>query len=214
MSEALLRQLADALAAPLPGVDAQLRLAHPARSLGVPAGKTPREAGVLVLLYPGEDARPHFPLIVRPARDARDEHAGQIALPGGSREPADADLAATALREAAEEVGAEPTELRVLGQLSPLYIPVSNFLVTATVASAERSPRWRPQPSEVSRIVHAPLAELLADDPVRYTEVALGTGVELRRVPYFPLVGEVVWGATAMILSELRGVMAALPADK
>lgn len=196
-----------ALARPLPGVDAQLRLAHRARRLAVPEGATPREAGVLVLVYPGPDGAPHFPLIVRPPRDARDKHAGQIALPGGSREPEDATLEATALREAAEEVGAVPGEVRVLGRLSPLYIPVSNFRVTATVGYAGHAPAWRPQPSEVERIVHAPLSELLADDYLRHTDLALGGGVELRRVPYLPLAGEVVWGATAMMLSELRGAL-------
>ena len=199
--------IARSLAGPLPGVDAQLRLAHRARRLAVPGGVVPREAGVLILLYPGTDGALAFPLIVRPARDARDKHAGQIALPGGRREPADADLAATALREAAEEVGADPAGVRLLGQLSPLYIPVSNFRVTATVGYAERAPRWRPQPSEVERIVHAPLAELLADDYLRHTDIALGGGVELRRVPYLPLSGEVVWGATAMMLGELRAAV-------
>lgn len=200
-------EIARLLASPLPGVDAQLRLAHRARRLEVPAGVTPREAGVLVLLYPGEDGVVRFPLIARPARDARDKHAGQIALPGGSREEADTTIEATALREAAEEVGAVVEEVRVLGQLSPLYIPVSNFRVTATVGFAERAPTWRPQPSEVERIVQAPLAELLVEDYLHHADIALGSGVELRRVPYLPLAGEVVWGATAMMLSELRGAL-------
>lgn len=197
-------QIAKLLGGPLPGEAAQLQLAHRARRPEAPSGATPREAGVLVLLYPDAGGAIRFPLIVRSASDTRDKHAGQIALPGGRREREDTSIADTALREAAEEIGAVVEEVRVLGQLSPLYIPVSNFRVTATVGYAARAMAWRPQPSEVERIVHAPLAGLLADDYLRHTDMAPGAGAELLGVPYLPLAGEVVWGATAMMLSELR----------
>ena len=195
------------LALPLPGVDAQLLAAHPARQLTVPAGVTPREAGVLALLYRGRDGAWRFPLIERANRNARDRHRGQIGFPGGKYEDEDADLTATALREAEEEVGVPRADVRVLGRLTPLYIPVSNFRVTATVGFAERPPAYVRQETEVARVIEAPVAELLAGDAVRYRDVEVGERLTLHRVPYFALAGEVVWGATAMMLSELRTVL-------
>lgn len=199
--------IAAALAGRLPGPGAQLRVAHPARELAVPAGVVPREAGVLLLLYRGGDGSLRFPLIERASGHAADKHRGQIALPGGKREPDDSSLTATALREAEEEVGVPRGGVRVLGQLSPLYIPVSNFRVTATVGFAERPPAFVAQESEVARILHARLDALSAEDVVRHRDVAVGGRLTLKRVPYFALAGATVWGATAMMLSEFRTVV-------
>lgn len=199
--------IAAALARPLPGPAAQLHVAHPARELTVPAGVTPREAGVLLLLFPSADGQLHFPLIERTSRYAADKHRGQIALPGGKYEPEDESLIATALREAEEEIGVARASVRVLGQLSPLYIPVSNFRVMATVGFAERPTAYVPQEAEVARVLDASLAELFAEDAVRHRDVEVGGRLTLKRVPYFALAGEVVWGATAMMLSEFRTIL-------
>lgn len=200
----LLFRLERALAGTPPGPDAHLSLAHPARRLRPAQGVEPRRAAVLIACYPDPGGGLAFPLIERPGHDARDVHRGQIGLPGGSREPEDADLVATALREAEEEVGIARDTVRVLGQLSPLYIPVSNFEVQPVVGVLSAQPTWRPQPSEVVRVIEAPLARLLDDDVVAHTDMPLASGVRLNRVPYLDLAGEVVWGATAMMLGELR----------
>lgn len=200
--------LAKALAQPLPGVEAQLHLAHPARSLSAPADVTPREAGVLVLVYPTANGT-HFPLIVRTSHNINDKHGGQISLPGGKREKSDVSIEATALREAEEEVGVDASKVTVLGRLSTLYIPVSNFNVYPTVGFIEEAPTWVPQVSEVAGIIEAPLDRLHDNDVVKHTEIPLGDKVKLRRVPYFDLQGKIVWGATAMILSELRQILRA-----
>ena len=204
--------LRHALARPLPGVEAQLQLAHPARSLAVPPGVVAREAGVLILLFP-RAGQLYFPLIQRPDRNAADRHRGQIALPGGKREPGDGSLVETALREAEEEVGVARASVEMIGQLSTLYIPVSNFAVTPAVGWVDREPAWRPQAEEVERVFDVPLARLAEADVVRHTQIALDSRVTLRDVPYFDLGGEIVWGATAMILSELRQVVAAAAAS-
>jgi len=198
--------LAKALSEPLPGVEAQLQLAHPARNLSAPEGLKAREAGVLVLVYPTTSGE-HFPLIVRTSHNANDKHRGQISLPGGKRERSDGSIEETALREAEEEVGVDAGKVTVLGRLSTLYIPVSNFNVYPTVGFIEEIPNWVPQRSEVDRIIEAPLDRLHAVDVVQYTEMPFGDKVKLRNVPYFDIGGEVVWGATAMILSELRQVL-------
>jgi len=198
--------LAKALTQPLPGVEAQLQLAHPARSLTAPEGITPREAGVLVLVYPTK-AGEHFPLIVRTSHNPKDRHRGQISLPGGKREASDASIEHTALREAEEEIGVDAGKVSVLGRLSTLYIPVSNFNVYPTVGFIEEIPSWVPQLSEVDQIIEAPLGRLHESDVVKHTERPFGDKVKLRNVPYFDLEGQIVWGATAMILSELRQVL-------
>ena len=200
--------LEQALLQPLPGVEAQLNLAHPARTLDVPAGVEPRSAGVLVLLYIAQ-GQLHFPLIERTSHNARDKHRGQISLPGGKHETQDASLTATALREAEEEIGVVASSVTVLGQLSSLYIPVSNFEVVPTVGLVDSAPTWIPEAAEVERVIEAPVTHLYADGAVKHTDMPMSAGVRLRRVPYFDLAGEVVWGATAMILSELRQVLQA-----
>ena len=198
--------LAKALEQTLPGVEAQLQLAHPARSLSTPKDMTPREAGVLIIIYPTA-AGLHFPLIVRTSDNPHDRHRGQISLPGGKVEERDKNIEATALREAEEEVGVDASKVRILGSLSTLYIPVSNFNVYPVVGFIEEKPRWVPQLSEVARIIEAPLARLHHADVVKHTSMAVGDKVKLRDVPYFDIEGEVVWGATAMILSELRQML-------
>jgi 8-oxo-dGTP pyrophosphatase MutT (NUDIX family) len=198
--------LAKALANPLPGTEAQLQLAHPARSLEAPEGVNPRQAGVLILIYPGTSTT-RFPLIVRTAHNPNDRHGGQISLPGGKREKNDTTLVDTALREAEEEIGVDASRITVLGQLSTLYIPVSNFEVTPTVGFIDEVPGWRLQQSEVARLIEAPLYRLREEGVVQHTDLPIGNKVTLKRVPYFSVEGEVVWGATAMILSELRQLL-------
>lgn len=198
--------LAKALKQPLPGVEAQLQLAHPARSLSAPEGVRPREAGVLILIYPTAQGE-QFPLIVRTSHNPHDRHRGQISLPGGKVEDIDQSIEGTALREAEEEVGVDASKVMVLGRLSTLYIPVSNFNVYPVVGFVEEKPTWVPQVSEVARIIEAPLGRLHHDDVVNHTSIPLSEKTKLRNVPYFDIDGEVVWGATAMILSELRQVL-------
>ena len=191
----------------LPGAEAHLNLAHPLRRFDVPAGITPRQAGVLLLLYPTPEGQVRFPLIQRTSFNEADRHRGQIGLPGGRLEPDDPSLEHTALREAEEEVGVRAGEVQVLGRLTTLYIPVSNYLVQPVVGYTTRRPHWQLQESEVERLIEAPLEQLFAHDAVGYHDVPFGRDLRLRRVPHLRLEGEQVWGATAMMLSEFRSVV-------
>lgn len=202
---ACIEHLRKALAGPLPGAEAQLRMAPDYRMDPAQArvdGKDCREAGVLALLFPlgtGPHAgEPALVLTVR--RDHLPDHPGQIAFPGGRREP-DETLRETALREAREEVALDPRHVHVLGALTPLYIPPSGFCVHPFVGTCRHAPTLRPTDAEVGRILRVPLARLL--DPstlVRETWTLRGARVE---VPYFAVEGHTVWGATAMMLAEL-----------
>lgn len=192
-----------ALQEPLPGLSAQLRMApHPRRTRPWPPGHSPRRAGVLLLLYP-RDAQWWFPLTLRTQNLAT--HQGQVSLPGGAWEPDDPNLQHTALRETQEELGIGPEMLQVLGKLTPLYIPPSDFCVHPFVATAEAPPLLHPDPTEVAQVIEAPLQALL-DPAARRWEERVVRGV-WTRVPYFAIGENKVWGATAMVLAEFAACL-------
>ena len=195
----IVARLAARLSEPLPGTDAQLLMAPRPRTGWRPQSlpEDARAAAALILLYPVDDEAT-LPLIVRSTHLAR--HSGQVSLPGGAVEPGEA-VAAAALREAHEEIGVDPAMVRVLGELTPLHIPVSGFLLHPVVGVCDTRPVFRPDDHEVARIVEVPLARLASRECVRL-RIRTHEGRDYE-VPYFALEGEQVWGATAMVLSEL-----------
>jgi 8-oxo-dGTP pyrophosphatase MutT (NUDIX family) len=152
---------------------------------------------VLVLLYPVAE-RPHLVLTIRGG--GLPQHAGQVSLPGGAVEAGET-IEDAALREAHEEVGVDPRALRVVGRLSPLEVPASGFVLHPVVALASTTPAWRPHPTEVAGILDVPV-ELLGDPRTVRTEVWERDGRPVV-VPFFAVLGQRIWGATAMVLSEL-----------
>jgi 8-oxo-dGTP pyrophosphatase MutT (NUDIX family) len=193
-----------ALAHPLPGSQAQLRLA-PAYHLETLRDRTPpsapKQAGVLILFYP-RDRQLFFPLTRR--TDSVENHKGQISLPGGAREGGES-LQDTALRETCEELRVRPDNWTILGSLTPLYIPPSGFLISPFVAYIPARPAFDPDPVEVAELIETPLPFLLNPATLVREEWELhGTPVE---VPFFHIYGHKVWGATAMVLSELVALL-------
>jgi len=172
-----------------------------------PAADRPgRPAAVLVLLYPDADGMARVVLTERSSRDGH--HSGEVSFPGGKSEPDDADLVATALREAAEEVAldADAAGLRVIGLLDPFWIPVSDYAVTPVLAVAARRPELAPALAEVARIVEPPVARFLPDAPIEIVERTIGRWP--LRYGAYDVDGLSVWGATARILSQLGAVLA------
>jgi len=191
--------LARRLRDPLPGDEAKERLAP--RPAGGRLHREPapdaRVAAVLMLLVPDEQGLT-MPLILRPHVDG-DVHSGQIALPGGGREGKES-VEDTALREAQEEIGIEPSAVEILGRLSPQSIPVSNYVVHPVVGTCPERPGFRLDPVEVADAFWAPLDRLrLEQVEVRRSERA-GVPFEM---PGWPLPQGFLWGATAMMLAEL-----------
>ena len=154
-------------------------------------------AAALVLLYP-IGHRVHLVLTRRAG--TLDQHAGQISFPGGAIEE-DETVEAAALREAREEIGLETADLRIIGRLSPLYIPISNYALHPVAAVSDRRPALVRAAAEVAHILEIPLDELR--DPERVRQGLRWRGDHAITVPYFELHGERVWGATAMVLGDL-----------
>lgn len=205
----LIDQLSDRLQQSLPGAEAQYRMAHVGRPAASPVPSDAREAGVLALLYPRQETW-HLVLIER-VRKKGDRHSGQVSFPGGRREKEDAHLKDTAVREAEEEVGVNRQKVELLGELTPLYIPVSHYHVHPFVGVTRTPPKFVPQPSEVAGILEVPLESLLDPGSRKSTDLQITSEITLRNVPYFDLHNKIVWGATAMMLNELLEVLSLPP---
>jgi 8-oxo-dGTP pyrophosphatase MutT (NUDIX family) len=182
----------------LPGISAQLKMAPETRrkELAHYPSQTPRLSAVLMCFFE-KNNEPHFIMIKR----ASDEsvHSGQIAFPGGKYEDTDSSLIYTAIRESQEEIGLIPSTVEVIGQLSDLYIPPSNFMVTPFIGFLKQKPEFIIN-EEVDKVLIFSLSELL--NPLIRTEQEIQHRKVLFKVPCFKLGGETVWGATAMMLAE------------
>ena len=194
------------LAAPLPGLDAQMRMS-PRPRLGAESGidvNSLRPAAALLLIYPHEDAW-HMPLTLRGSNLRH--HTGQISLPGG-RLDAGESVEQAALREAHEEIGVAPVDVDVLGRLTPLPVYVSGHLLHPVVGFAARRPDFNLHSHEVERLIEVPIAVLREPDRVLWeerTRILPPQGV--MNVPYFDVLDARVWGATAMVLSEFVAIV-------
>jgi 8-oxo-dGTP pyrophosphatase MutT (NUDIX family) len=160
--------------------------------------KKPKFAAVNIVLYL-KDNEWHFPLIVRSTNE-RDRHSGQISLPGGKREELDKDFAETAIRETSEEIGIEKHYVRIIRELSPIYIPPSNFYVYPFISYTKKNPEFILQQSEAVEVIEFPIISFLnlPDSP----EIMALPGAGGHEVPVINFNGYIIWGATAMILSE------------
>ncbi len=202
----LIEDIRARLSGPLPGLESQMRMATMRRIIHDGQVKIPpdaRMAGVLVLFYPW-DGEIFIPFIKR--NEYPGVHSGQVSFPGGAQEEGDSDLYATALRETEEEIGVSRQMVHVIGQMTNLYIPPSNFNVTPVVGFVENRPRFTPDPGEVERIIEIPVSTLLRHDTITEKQITIFPDIRLR-VPCFFYNEEVIWGATAMMLSELIEVI-------
>jgi 8-oxo-dGTP pyrophosphatase MutT (NUDIX family) len=164
--------------------------------------KNARVAAVFILLYP-EAGSVYTVFMQRPDYDGF--HGGQISFPGGKREPFDKDIIQTAIREANEETGADTSKTKILGTLTPLYIPVSNMIVTPVVGWNEKKPVFNHKPEEVVFLFDASIERLL--DPSIVKTKPFKIRGEMINVKYFDYDGHVIWGATAMMLHELLTII-------
>jgi len=188
---------------PLPGEAAHAKMASEARyRLGIRPNERTRRSAVLICFYPHKNSI-YLPLILRPQYDG--VHAGQMAFAGGRAEPFDENLTRTALREAQEEIGIRVSDVKVLGLLTELFIPPSNFYVQPVVGVLPYRPDFYPDPREVEAVVEVELDTLLDETIVGDSKIEVrGITVD---APFYQIEGYRVWGATAMMISELLMVL-------
>lgn len=191
----------------LPATDAHIIMAPPERAEIIRnidiTSYNPRVAAVLMLLYPRND-QTHLALILRNSYNG--VHSSQIAFPGGKAEESDSSLCATALRETHEEIGIAPENINVIRAFTELFIPPSNFIVHPFLGFSNQELVFYPDPNEVAGLVELPLERFLNEDTVVPNIMATSYSASIE-VPTFKFGEHHVWGATAMIMSELKQVL-------
>ncbi len=170
-----------------------------------PGAPAPRRAATLLAIYPDSEGDLVIPLTVR--RHDMTSHAGEVSLPGGRIDPADADEVAAALREAWEEVGIEPDQVQVAGSLDEVWIPVTNFVLRPVVGTLEHRPALVPHDAEVASIVELPVTALYDPTIVGDEEFTSSRGGWRVRAGAYRYGGVRVWGATAITLGMLARVL-------
>ena len=199
--------LKEKLSGALPGMESQMKMVPEARRREIENrshAKDARKAAVLICFYPEEDGEISLVLIRRNEYDG--VHSGQISFPGGRNEEGDRDMVHTALREAKEETNIRVDEVQVLGEITPVYIPPSNFIVNAVVGWAAKKPDLIPDPEEVSEILTVSLKELT--DPAHLQQRNIPhREFNMIDVPCFYIQGHIIWGATAMMLMEIIEIL-------
>ncbi len=203
MTDTFIERLSERYLQGLPGREHQQKMAVLARHRTMDAPPTARRACVMVLLFP-KNGEWHVLLTERTSSDNPDNrHSGQISFPGGKVEAEDKSLLACALRETFEEVGIPLHSIHIIGEMTDLYIPVSNFHVFPFLGWTVDTPQYQPQETEVKNIIETPLSILQNPDNWKYKDIHINESFVLQDVPYFDVDGKVVWGATAMMLSEM-----------
>lgn len=189
----------------LPGEEAHqllMPLKRPLSSLAKAEAKNNfRESAVGIVLYPSNDSI-HCILIRRPSYDG--VHSGQISFPGGKRDTTDIDLEFTARRECLEEIALPHGHGELIHPLTEVFIPVSKFSVQPFIFFTEDLPELTPDEREVEEIISFDLLELTRNANIPRTSIPSNAGFMMKDIPYFDIQGHIVWGATAMMLAEIK----------
>jgi 8-oxo-dGTP pyrophosphatase MutT (NUDIX family) len=201
-----IRKLQSKLQSDLPGEQAHLEMLPYREATSKMLATVPefRESAVAILLFHQAEELCSV-LIQRP--NYMGSHSGQIAFPGGRRDETDPDLIHTALREMHEEIGFIDPQIQHLGELTKIYIPVSKFLVYPNIFYTHVEPNFKPNPREVEDIITFPLGQICEPDCLTTTNITMDRGVIMKNIPCFMINQKVVWGATALMMNELRMII-------
>lgn len=196
MNDTFIRNLKVKLSLPLPGREAQFIMA-PSFRKSITKTTITAKAGVLLLLYPNNN---EWTIVFMKRQEYIGIHSGQISFPGGKFHPSDTNMECTALRETEEEIGVPAAKITILGPLTKLYIPISEFEVSPLVGFSSSKPVFKIDPYEVQYLIEAKVVDLL--NPSIRMEKPYSDNNVTGIIPYFDIDGHEVWGATAMILNE------------
>jgi 8-oxo-dGTP pyrophosphatase MutT (NUDIX family) len=206
LQPAFFEKLQQRLLQPLPGFAAHQKMINQTRLSDyyniLPNEKT-RKSAVLILFYP-DNSQWHIPMILRPSYEG--VHSGQVGFPGGKQEDTDADLIATALRETYEEIGIDKSYVNIVGVLSEIFVFASNFMLLPVVGYVSEKPAFLPDSREVAQLLQIPVKELFEENRIKETTIRLHNNISIK-TPYYDLGGQIVWGASALILSELIAIL-------
>lgn len=203
----IIARISNAFNAPLPGWDAQKRMINykrPRPDNIANVDPSARKGAVLALLYP-KNGELYTVLMLRNVYDGT--HSGQVSFPGGKQETFDKTLWNTALREANEEVGINTEQVQKIGDLTQVYIPPSRFLVSPFLAYTGKPPLFVPDAIEVQKIIEAPVSSFLDSSKILEKTLFLESMKTELEIKYYEIEGETVWGATAMMLSEIAEII-------
>jgi 8-oxo-dGTP pyrophosphatase MutT (NUDIX family) len=190
----------------LPGEAAHLLMASAKRkaSLEIPKEIEPKQSSVLLLLVPDNN---ELKIVLTQRPKYNGVHSRQVSLPGGKVEKEDVNSLATALRETQEEIGVSTPEMKQIGEMSKLYIPPSNFLVTPHLAYLDKVPTFIPDKREVEEVFLLPLSFIKHEKNIVNKNIHIERYNMTIKTPCWEYNGKIIWGATAMILSELRAML-------
>lgn len=194
--------LQEELSLPLPGIESQIKMAPENRKIDIDDGLL-QNAAVSVVIITLNSKEKKIILIKRPEYDGH--HSGQVSFPGGKEEPEDRNMLTTAMRETYEEIGLQLSEDDYLGELTPLLIPVSRFMVHPFIFIKHAPTDYTIDPNEVDYIIPVQLTQLIDANLIKST--CLQINRQIITTPYFAIGKEIVWGATAMILSEFVDIL-------
>lgn len=207
MSQNLIDDLLRKFDSELPGERAHIEMApinRPLSSFALKNAIEPRKSAVSIILYPKEDAI-HSILIQRPVYAGT--HSGQIAFPGGKKEETDIHLEYTARRECFEEIGLPIESGFLIKEMTKVFIPVSNFIVYPFVFYVDYLPELNASEREVVEIIHYKIDQLLNDENQSKMDILLPNNIIQKNIPCFEIEDKKIWGATAIILNELKMIL-------
>jgi len=198
-----IKSIKNELQKPLPGLIHQAKMAPKVRLNNYdPNPPGARKGGVLLLLY--YENKELLITFIKRAEDGG-VHSGQISFPGGKHESGDKNLIQTAKRETFEEIGVDGSQIEIIGNLSSLYIPVSNYIVHPTVGFTKSIPNFTPNKAEVSKMIVIPLEHFLTEDYINSGVIEVRS--QKINTPYYKINDIKIWGATAMIMSEFSEIV-------
>ena len=190
----------------LPGVEAQYKMTPEQREKYSQARPDSKQAGVVALIHPNDQDEYQLVYIKRTSKYPGDKHKGQISFPGGQLDETDISLEDAALRELEEELGIRRHDIELLGPLTSIYVYVSDFFVQPYLAIMDHAPVFVPEPEEVAYPISFPLKTLISGENKGIKDIHV-RNIVLPKVPYYDLYGDTLWGATAMMTSEITTLL-------